>query len=277
MIQSFVDHSTFNFPAGEMHIRLNTDQEFRNALSHGIKVTWEFQKNEDIVELLLYCNALKEAGIRLRELVIPYFPFSRQDRVAVPGECFSLRVMCDLVNGLNAEKVVVYDPHSPVLTALLKNCSPVTQTQIFRSMLMNVLEDEDHAVLISPDAGASKKTFDLAKHIPSTFHRGVVECSKRRDPGTGEITGTTVHAAFSLDGHVCVIVDDICDGGRTFIEIAKEIRKNHKPKKIVLMVTHGIFSKGLKVFDGLIDEIFTYKGRYCVTPLLQDTMNRRAV
>lgn len=48
--------------------------------------------------------------------------------------------------------------------------------------------------------------------------------------------------------------------GGTFIAIAKELKK-HKPKQIVLMITHGFFTKGLEVFDGLIDEIYTRKGK----------------
>ena len=87
----------------------------------------------------------------------------------------------------------------------------------------------------------------------------VVECSKLRNINTGEIRGTKVHSTGFLN-HDCVIVDDICDGGRTFIEIAK-VLKQKGAGKIKLYVTHGIFSKGLDVFDGLIDEIYTMKGR----------------
>ncbi len=67
--------------------------------------------------------------------------------------------------------------------------------------------------------------------------------------------GTHVHAT-DLSGLTAVITDDICDGGATFIGIAKELRRLNC-HKVVLYVTHGIFSKGTEVFDGLLDQLFT--------------------
>lgn len=62
---------------------------------------------------------------------------------------------------------------------------------------------------------------------------------------TGKILGTHVHAT-DLSGLAAVITDDICDGGATFIGIAKELRRLNC-HKVVLYVTHGIFSKGIEV------------------------------
>jgi len=77
--------------------------------------------------------------------------------------------------------------------------------------------------------------------------------AKDRDVKTGNITRTSITPI--VHGGNAIIVDDICDGGRTFIELAKCL----KPAcdKVYLYVTHGIFSKGLDVFDGLIDHIWT--------------------
>ena len=65
-----------------------------------------------------------------------------------------------------------------------------------------------------------------------------------------------VHAD-DLTGKYAVIIDDICDGGGTFIPIAKEL-KAKGCRKVVLYVTHGAFTKGTQVlFENGIDEIFT--------------------
>ena len=267
MITSNVPFKKLKFPAGELHIQLHDVVGVTKA-----QVAWEFKDSEDVIELLLYCNALDEAGYELELLEIPYFPFSRQDRVANYGDSFSLKVMCNLINGLNAKRVVVWDPHSDVLPALLKNCSVIAQETIFAPMIRGLREP---VTLISPDGGALKKIYKLAKLLPGTE---VVECAKKRDTVTGEITGTVVYAEpGSLDHKTCVIVDDICDGGRTFIEIAKAIRRFHVPRTIILMVTHGIFSQGLKVFENHIDELYTRNGRHVASNLLQDVMIRRAV
>jgi ribose-phosphate pyrophosphokinase len=239
-------YKKIQFPCGEPHVRI-TDTSPNRLCS----VTLDFERADEIVELLLVADALRRHGLRLRELVIPYVPFGRQDRVAAHGDCFSLKVFADLINGLRLDRVVVTDPHSDVTTALINNCEVIGQDQVFAPILAGF----GYHWLVSPDAGAAKKIHKLS--TPNTI--GVIECSKRRNVRTGEIEGVVVHSE-DIEHIDCVIVDDICDGGRTFVEIAKVLRQR-RPGRIVLMVTHGFFTKGLSVFDGLIDEVYTRKGR----------------
>lgn len=242
-------YKKFNFPCGEMHIQVDNLLGYMNE---SVSIQLKFEKNEDIIELLLVHDALKRIGIRIKTLYIPYVPFSRQDRINTPGECFSLQVFANLINSLNIEKVFITDPHSDVTPALINNCVIMKQHDVFAQWLYNFSD----FWLISPDAGALKKIYQLAKVCNSL---GVIECSKNRNVQTGEITGVKVNAE-NLEGKDCYIVDDICDGGRTFIEIAKELQRLYCGK-ITLMVTHGFFTKGLEVFDGLIDEIYTKDGK----------------
>lgn len=250
------EYEKFYFPSGEMHIKLITPKRHTIA-----DYTWVFEKTEDIVEFLLYSNALKEAGVKTLKITIPFFPFGRQDRVAVFGETFSLKVMCDLVNSLGASYVRVWDPHSDVIPALLNNCKVITQDAIFDPIINNAFDEEDY-FLISPDGGALKKIYKLAPRLDRCL--GVIECSKLRDVKTGVITETKVYASgfdARLEGSTCIIVDDICDGGRTFIEIAKVLKERYFVNNVVLCVTHGLFTKGMEPFYGIIDEIFTKDGR----------------
>ena len=240
----------FNFPCGEMnvHVMLEDREKARDYAD----IKFEFTGNESIVELLLKCDAIQRMGKYLRVLEMPYVPFSRQDRVMIEGESLSIKVFADLINNLGFETVIITDPHSDVTPALIDNCKVIAQDEVFYPYLY----DKKDFILISPDAGALKKINKLAKRTNPLY---VIECSKYRDIKTGEITGTKVHAN-DLMKKDCYIVDDICDGGRTFIEIAKEL-KLLNCGKIILMVTHGFFTKGLEVFDGIIDEIYTMKGK----------------
>ena len=108
------------------------------------------------------------------------------------------------------------------------------------------------SVLVCPDKGALSRCADLQQQLDI---RQMVNCEKRRDPATGKITHTDV-LVDDLTGKTAVITDDICDGGYTFIKIAEQLKVKNV-ERVVLYVTHGIFSKGLGVFDGLIDSIFT--------------------
>ena len=109
-------------------------------------------------------------------------------------------------------------------------------------------------ILVSPDAGSLKKVSKVARE----FNCKMVRADKTRSVIDGSITGTVVYSE-SVGDKDFLIIDDICDGGRTFIELAKELRKL-TTGKIKLYVTHGIFSKGLDVLTEHIDEI------YCACP-----------
>lgn len=246
-IQCNIEHQLIRFPVGELHVRLNGDFRMRQA-----DVTWNFHSSDDIIELLLFVDALHRAESVLSILRIPYFPFSRQDRVNLPGETLSIAVMAMLINGLDAKRVIITDPHSDVTPALIDRCDIIPQHEVFKDYFPIMF---GKTVLISPDGGALKKIYKLAE----ITQLEVIECGKVRNVTTGAITGTRVPVE-NLGHACCVIVDDICDGGRTFVELAKALRASNAGK-IILMVTHGFFTQGLQVFDGLIDEIYTKDGR----------------
>lgn len=245
MITSTIPYKSFKFPVGEPHVQV--------TWSGNADITWEFESVGEIVELLLLKDALMRRGCKINRLTIPYVPFGRQDRVMTLGEPLSIAVMCQLINSLEANRVIITDPHSDVTPALLNNCTVIEQHEVFTTCFPISF---GMTYLVSPDGGALKKIYKLAK----VTSLGVLECSKQRNVSTGEITGVYIPGITKLGGITCVIVDDICDGGRTFVELAKELQARGA-KRIILMVTHGFFTKGLQVFDGLIDEIYTRKGR----------------
>jgi ribose-phosphate pyrophosphokinase len=179
--------------------------------------------------------------------------------VSVPGEALSIKVMADLINSQNYANVEIWDPHSDVTTALINNLTVVEQHE-----LASTIPDIDWAntILVAPDAGAAKKIYKLAAIRGSE----VITAYKVRDPVTGNITATKVDSntsTFVGSNKRFLIVDDICDGGRTFTELAKVLKK-WTDMPVDLYVTHGIFSKGMSVFDGLIDNI------YCANPWFED-------
>ena len=114
------------------------------------------------------------------------------------------------------------------------------------------MEYRNELILLAPDAGALKKTYKIAKTIE--YGKEVIFCEKQRNTKTGEITGTKIYTNAIKD-KMFIIFDDICDGGRTFIEIAK-VLKAQGAKKVILAVSHGIFSKGLEPLFEYIDEVF---------------------
>ena len=83
----------------------------------------------------------------------------------------------------------------------------------------------------------------------------VVECSKKRNVKNGKLEGFKVYED-NLSGKDCLIVDDICDGGGTFIGLAEELKKKNAGH-LYLAVSHGIFNKGVDVLNKCFTKIYT--------------------
>jgi len=251
-----LDYEQFIFPGGEVSIRIDQTKKLFHPIT---TIEANLQSPREVIELLMVTDAVKRMFPSNRvNLQMPYVPYARQDRVSVPGEALSIKVMADLINSQNYANVEILDPHSDVTSALINNLTVVEQHEIAR----NIPVDWDNTILVAPDAGAAKKINKLAAIKGSE----VITAYKVRNPKTGNITGTRVDAnpaAFIESNKRFLIVDDICDGGRTFIELAKVLKSAYN-MPIDLYVTHGIFSKDLDVFNGLINQIF------CANPWFND-------
>lgn len=248
---------TWTFPGGERNIKFNAP--LTTSIQMGAVVVCKFKSSDDVMDMLLVVNALRNAGVKKISLQMPYFPFARQDRVMTDGEPFALQVFADVVKLCNFESIEVEDPHSDVLAGMfpagvlkIKQQHEMWAPEIFKE-LRNRPTEYPNPCLVSPDAGALKKIYKLAK----TLDLPVVEAGKQRDVSTGEIVATTIDTEQVAKYQTFFVVDDICDGGRTFIELAKVIRSANPTAKLVLCVTHGIFSKGKEVLKPAFDEVIT--------------------
>ena len=240
------------FSGGERHIQLGKFGEAEHFI-----IRADLRTAQDVFDLLLLADALNaEYDAPQLYIEIPYLPYARQDRVCAPGQAFSLNVFARMLAQIdNVAELVIWDCHSPVGVELTgaKN-TPAQDIIKSNTELMGLLNGLD-AVIICPDKGAVKRTEAIATSLGVTEPLPVVYCEKLRDPATGHILRTEVKAD-DLSGKTAIITDDICDGGFTFIKIA-EILKEKNVEQVILFVTHGILSKGLDVFDGLIDRVFT--------------------
>ena len=196
--------------------------------------------NRDLFRILLAREALKVAKVENVVLNIPYLPHARADRVFSSFHVSPLKVFCQVINSLGFSEVLVEDIHSHVTLQELM-CS--------RSSL-NIPSVPSNVGICAPDQGSIGRASKFAE-VNSCE---VIYCTKQRDIETGVPTVTEIKSPVAPKGQEVLIVDDICDGGGTFIALAKEL-KGMGYGKVGLFVTHGIFSKGFRVFDDVIDEI----------------------
>lgn len=242
-----ISFDSFIFNGGEPHLKLGKlpqDKEEEILIAH--RVT----NSDAFLQLLLATDALRRAGFRKISAWLPYFPAARQDRIMVPGEPLSVKVYTQIINAQGYERLLVFDPHSDVTPALLDRVEVMTNLHFVQKALQ--LLDSQSLYLIAPDAGATKKAHKLAQELGGME---VVACEKIRDPKTGVLSGFSVFSD-DLKGRNCLIIDDICDGGGTFLGIADALRKKGAGR-VYLAVSHGIFSQGFEKLAAALDGIFT--------------------
>lgn len=234
---------TGNYPAGEVGPTLNSER-FTGFKVDEITVIAHLPNSDEIMKLLNVVDALRrEYGNVKLNARIPYIPYARQDRVVNRGEALGAVPMANLINGLGFHEVVTLDPHSDVMSALIKNIRIVTQTDVFK----RVHSDWSNIHIVAPDVGAYKKSSAFAKAVGAA---GVVVCNKERIDG--HVTKLTMSA--DVTGLNLFVLDDICDGGRTFTELAKQTTT---ARKVELAVTHGLFTKGVEVVAKEFDHVYS--------------------
>lgn len=213
----------------ELHVTLFPDQTSQvwktNLLEHN-KVIWEYESEKEVIHIFQLLHLIKERDLEL-DLHIPYFPYARQDKSIGENSCFALDTFCTIVNTLinpNKTRIFTFDIHNPrhiKLPKVLVNIKPT-----FSKFLHN------YDVVIFPDISA-KARYKVLNTDTITFH-------KKRDLNTGKLS--YYQSTFDVQGRKALVIDDICDGGATFIELAK-LLTNYTI--LDLYVSHGIFSKGL--------------------------------
>ena len=261
---------TFEFSSGcEPHIKSNSLTKNAHLFGNpknGFRIICRIKNCNDIFKILLVTDALRRdyGNRRYIEIFIPYLPFARQDRQMNMGEPLSIKVFADIINAQKYDSVIFYDAHSDVGPALIDNSFNLFN----RGLVINSLaENYDQLntgqypwqeysngkyLIVSPDSGAFKKIYKLCESINYRDH--IVLCNKHRNVTNGVIDGI-ICDTDDFEGKDLFIVDDICDGGGTFVLLADELRKRNCGK-INLIVSHGIFSKGINVLDN-IDHIYT--------------------
>lgn len=246
------------FSGGEVHVNI----DFLPEQMHCCLVKCHLQSSDDIMHLLLIVDALQRKYPNLEgniNVAIPYMPYARQDRVCAPGDAFSIEVFAKILYAVGVRVVHTYDLHSE---AAKNTLSRHNYLHVIEYDLYNIFSHNDilkqivcdkNIILAAPDKGALPKIQKLSDHF-----RGepILMGVKQRDPTTGALAGFDYHYEQSIEGKDVFIVDDICDGGGTFVGLAEKLKHNGA-RKIMLYVTHGIFSRGLEPFEGIIDCVFT--------------------
>ncbi len=218
---------------------------------HETKIYWKFEFNEELLGIYFLTRHLKEKGYDKLELVMPYLPNARQDRVKNESDVFTLKYFSEIINSLNFNKVYVLDPHSDVSVALINHIHKLPVLPYIEQVTKALKLDKNKDIIFYPDSGSQKRYSELLT-FPNAF--GI----KRRNWENGEIEGLDVAGYIPNHPFDVLIIDDISSFGGTFYFSAKKL-KALGARKIYLYVTHCENSvlEGKLVEGDLIEHIYT--------------------
>ena len=244
------------FPDGQPHIKLE-------GTAHDI-INCSIRTADELVQVLMLHNILKRQGFTETQLNLHYLMGGRMDRAISINEPETLKVIGDMITQSGFESVYLTFPHSQTsLDAIRDKHGRIAERRIGdeRSFIKEGINKALNRAntptfgYVTPDAGAEKVFENYHSEFVAQIYRNDithVPASKVRDMHTGKLSAFRVNA--DMVPETCIIVDDLCDGGGTFMGLAKELRAKGA-KFIGLVVYHGIFSKGQSL-DG-IDFIYT--------------------
>ncbi len=257
--KSSIKFKVNRFPDGQQSVTLEMGMDHLTAKHSGhVRICSRLNTFRDLELIICATAALRNTGIQSLSLYTPYFMGARSDRRFTEGDANYLKqVICPIINAQKFDAVIVLDPHSDVLEACLDNFEKVDNHSIVKYALTDIDNKngaQDRIVLVSPDAGAYKKIFDVAQKFDI---RKIITATKVRDIKTGKILHTEIPVLDQHEDLKYVIVDDICDGGRTFIELAKAIHDSRPTAEVYLVVTHGIFSNSFYELSKHIKKVYS--------------------
>lgn len=211
---------------------------------------------------------------------MPYVPNGRMDRTKSDCEVFTLKYFCDFINFLGFDRVSVFDPHSDVTPALIRNVEVITPNKIIDDVLNEIEVSKDTPVyngttiIYFPDAGAMKRYKDM----PRLKGYEIIYGEKDRDWRTGKIVGLKVFNQKGeridnmddyLSGKSVLMIDDIISYGGTLAYSADALKKigaayiyvyaSHVEKSIVDASVNKVKER---LDNDVITEVFTTNSLY---------------
>ncbi len=187
--------------------------------------------NDHLMELLLYLDAFRRASAHSVSVVIPYYPYARQDRMANGREAISARVVASLVEAMGARRVLFVDIHNLAIQGFFNiPVDPVSAIPVLADYLR---KPEYHdAAIVSPDVGRAT----MAGKYAEMLNLPLVVMHKRR--ANFEETKTT-HVVGDIKGRRPIVIDDMIASGSVMKQIDALYAQGAKGKTI-FVITHGV-------------------------------------
>ena len=220
------------FKDGEVFVKI--DETVRGRDVFVVQSTSE-PVNENLMELLIFIDALKRASAKSITVIIPYYGYARQDRKSSPREPITSKLVANLLTKSGANRIVAMDLHADQIQGFFD--IPVDHMQALPLMVKYFMKKGlygDDVVVVSPDIGGVKRARKLAEWLDCKI--AIID-KRRPKPNVAEIMGVL----GDVSGKNCIMVDDMIDTGGTIVA-GIEMLKEKGAKSVHVACTHPVFS-----------------------------------
>ncbi len=219
---------TTRLPDSEIHVMI---EEVVRGQDIFIIQSCSAPVNEHLIELLLYVDAFRRASTHSITVVMPYFPYARQDRMSRGREAISAKVVATLLESLGANRVIYIDIHNPAIQGFFNiPVDPLSALPVLAEHFRS--EKFKEAAIVAADVGRAK----LAGRYAETLGLPLVVMHKRRQ---GQDTVKTTHVVGDIEGKIPIVIDDIIAGGSLLTQVDALIEAGARPE-VYLAITHGV-------------------------------------
>ena len=203
---------------------------------------------ENLMEILVFVDALKRASARKINVVIPYFGYARQDRKAKPRQPITSKLVANLLYTAGVHRVITVELHAAQIQGFF-DClvDELTAIPLLSKYFKNKVTKD--TVIVSPDHGGVNRERRIADRLNLT----IAIIDKRRVAAN---VAEVMNIVGDVSGKDCLMVDDMIDTAGSCSAGAK-LLKAKGAKTVSIACTHGVFSgpAAERLLDGTFDQI----------------------
>ncbi|NBU83373.1 MAG: ribose-phosphate pyrophosphokinase [Sphingomonadaceae bacterium] len=194
-----------------------------------------YPTNDNLMELLIICDALRRASAKRITAVLPYFGYARQDRKPGPRTPISAKLVANIITTAGANRVLSVDLHAGQIQGFFD----IPTDNLFGAPVMSadILArfGDRNIMVVSPDVGGVVRARALAKRLDNA---PLAIVDKRRErAGESEV----MNIIGDVQGRFCILIDDIVDSAGTLCNAAAAL-KAAGAEDVVAYCTHGVMS-----------------------------------
>jgi ribose-phosphate pyrophosphokinase len=191
--------------------------------------------NDNLMEILLMCDALRRASVGRMTAVVPYFGYARQDRrIRHQRVPVSAKVVANMLCAAGIDRLLTIDLHADQIEGFFD--IPVDNVYASPLLLGDIWRQErSDMVVVSPDVGGVIRARAMAKRLDDA---DLAIIDKRR-PRTNE--SEVMHIIGEVKDRTCIIIDDLVDTAGTLCQAARAL-KRHGARAVLAYATHPVLS-----------------------------------